>query len=618
MAKHDTELHFEESIFGAKGIEGDYLELPLSRAPFMLVGILGILFVGLVVWRIGFLIVLRGDAYEARSYANIHRELLLPAPRGKIVDARGTLLATEEPTFSVVLQLGDLFRSGDVNSVAAALSAVLAIPEDDILGVISHANPEVQSSVLLVRGIGIEEAIALKSRSLPGVEVEDGFRRMYPQGKAFSSVLGYVSPFPDTNGTFGRLGVEEFYEDVLKGKDGRKTFFEDAGGNILGVKETIAGQGGATLELTLDGELQEYLYDRLRARLAELGRTSGAAIALDPTTGKVLSLVSVPTFDNTLFSYFGGGKEKQAVLSSQDSPMFNRPISGIYNPGSTIKPFIALTALKEHIVSPNYQIYSPGYIEVPNPYFRDHPSRFLDWRPQGWVDVRSALARSSNVYFYEVGGGFEGLRGLGIGRINEYWDTFGFDQKTGIDIPGEKIGFLGNPDEKFGRTGTKWSLGDTYNVSIGQGDLSTTPIRLLSFIASVANGGTIYTPFVVEKIRDVSGALIREKKPDVAFDYSSWAPEIYEVQEGMKDTVRKSYGTAYSLSDIPMSIAAKTGTAQIQSNTKINAFFVGYAPTADPKIALLILIENAKEGAVNTLPIAHDVFLWYYEHRLSQ
>ena len=615
--KKDTELHFEESVFGGRSGEYGYLELPLSRTPFLLIGILGVLFAGVVLARLGFLTIVNGKAYEERSFSNIHREILVPAPRGKILDVSGVVLASEEPTFSVVLQLGDLFRSGDIPGIAEKLAETLDIPKNDIVGVIERANPETQSSVLLVRGIDVNQAIVLKSASITGVQVEDGFRRIYPEGKAFSHVLGYVSPFPDENGRFGRLGIEARYEETLEGEDGREIYLEDVEGKILGEKETTRGTPGNTLQLTLDAELGHYMYDRLLQGLRDVGRTSGVVIALEPQTGKVLGLVSVPSFDNTLFSYFGSKEEKQRILSSSDSPLFNRPVSGLYNPGSTIKPLMALAALKEKIVSPTYQIFSPGYIEIPNPYFPDHPSRFLDWKPHGWVDVRSALARSSNVYFYEVGGGFEGLHGLGIARINRYWRELLFDEKTGIDIPGEKISFLPDPDEKLKRTGTPWLVGDTYNVSIGQGDFSTTPIRLLSFFASIANGGIFYQPFVVEKILDPKGAVIEERGPMVIFDYSSWSKELYEVQEGLKDTVRMPYGSAYSLHDIPMSIALKTGTAQIESNTKINAFSVGYAPTEDPKIALLVLVENAKEGSINTLPVARDIFLWYYKHRIA-
>ena len=232
------------------------------------------------------------------------------------------------------------------------------------------------------------------------------------------------------------------------------------------------------------------------------------------------------------------------------------------------------------------------------------------------MDLAGALARSSNVYFYEIGGGYKyygvNQTGLGIERLKNYWQQFLLGQKTGIDLLYENSGFLPDPEEKERRTGQIWRLGDTYNVSIGQGDLLLTPIQLITFIASIANGGKIYQPF-----------LAKNTNPEILKDYSDWDSEISLVQEGLHDAVAKSYGTAFSMSALPISVAGKTGSAQYANNVKTNAFFVGYAPdpnTAgtfeESKIAILVLVENAKEGSLNAIPIANDVLRWYYENRL--
>ena len=240
----------------------------------------------------------------------------------------------------------------------------------------------------------------------------------------------------------------------------------------------------------------------------------------------------------------------------------------------------------------------------------------MDWRPHGWVNLRSALARSSNVYFYTVGGGFENVKGLGINRLKEYWQRFDLDKQTGIDLEGEGVGFLPDPDEKEKRTGQIWRIGDTYNVSIGQGDLAVTPIRLLVFFSSLANSGKVLQPFLVKKIVNEKGEIIKENQPTEIFNYVDWQDEIKEVQKGLQDAVSKPYGTASLLYDLPYKTSAKTGSAQIANNTKTNAFFVGYGPSDHPQIAVLVLVEDAKEGSINTLPIAHDVLKWYYENRL--
>ena len=331
-----------------------------------------------------------------------------------------------------------------------------------------------------------------------------------------------------------------------------------------------------------------------------MGRTSGAGLIIDPRNGEVLSLLSFPSYD---------GNNVAAYLDNSNRPLFNRAVSGVYSPGSTIKPIHAAAALNEGVVQPTDQFFSAGYIDIPNPYNPEAPSRFVDWKPHGWVDVYSALARSSNVYFYIIGGGFQDQKGLGIERLHKYWERFGFDKTTGIDIPGESSGFLPTVEEKEERTGDIWRIGDTYNVSIGQGDFRITLTRLLSAIAAIADGGTAYVPH-----------LLLGEESKVMLDLTDMAQAFQDVRQGMRDVVEKDYGSGYLLIDIPMSIGAKTGTPQFAGNTKMNALLVGYAAKDDnsvPEIAILVLIEDAKEGSLNAIPIARDVLRWYYENRIK-
>ncbi len=296
--------------------------------------------------------------------------------------------------------------------------------------------------------------------------------------------------------------------------------------------------------------------------------------------------------------------------------MFDRAVSGLYSPGSTIKPLVAVGALTEGTLDPLHQIYSPGYLDVPNPYDPAHPSRFLDWQPQGWVDLFSALARSSDVYFYQVGGGFGDQQGLGITRLKQWWEKFGLNIKTGIDLPNENSGFLPDPQWKEKVKGQPWRLGDTFNVSIGQGDLTITPIELLNYVSAIANGGKLYVPRIMKDIKDPQGNVVLESTSTVTRDLSSEIGKALPlVQQGMRDAVTKPYGTAYMLHDLPIEVAAKTGSAQVENNAKTNALFVGYAPYNDPQVAIVILVEDAKEGSLNVVPVARDFFLWYYQNR---
>lgn len=604
-----NELNFEDLVFKEDKNESDYLELPLSRQTFLLVGVVIILIGAVALGRLGFLGVLKGAFYSQRALANANKEVDLPAPRGIIFDRFRKPLVVNKSSFSVFLSVSELLKSpAALTKTIETVSGILGLEAAGVEKIIQRADLEKRSFVPIGRNISVAQAIELRGLNSPAVQVEDDYVRDYLDPSAFSHVLGYVGVSENDQSIIGKSGLELQYDSALKGKDGRLLIYRDASGRVLDNKVAEAPEVGGELVTTIDAELQQYFYDRLKSALANLGRDSGVGIALNPQNGEVLALMSLPSFDSTKVAKF---------LNNSRQPLFNRAISGAYTPGSTIKPLVALAALKESIVSPDFQILSTGSIEIANPYDPEKPSRFLDWKAHGWVDLHSALARSSNVYFYALGGGlpresaailrgFGNLKGLGIARLRSYWGKFLLGVKTGIDLPSEGAGFLPDAEEKEARTGQIWRIGDTYNVSIGQGDLLLTPLQLINFIASLANGGKIYRPHLIPE------------SPESLFDYSGWEKEIQEVRQGMVDAVKKPYGTANLLTYLPMSAAAKTGSSQVANNARTNAFFVGYAPAENPQIAILVLIENAKEGSLNAVPVAKDVFEWYYHNRLSQ
>ncbi len=593
-----NELNVEDLVFNDEHQESDYLELPLSRQTFFLVAGAIILTGLLALGRVGFLAIAKGNFYSGRASANVDKEVMIPAPRGIIVDRFGNPLVENKNVFSLFLNVADLRKQPDtIDPLVANLGEIAGVDAAALKDAIISADLEQSSFIAVARNITPAQVIKMKDLNLPYLYVSEDYMRNYPDGAVFSQVIGYTGSTDKANNVGGKAGLELQYNTQLQGTEGRLLVYRDAAGKPIDSKVDQLPQAGAKLVTSIDKDLQRYFYDRLKQGLVSLGRESGAGLALDPRTGEVLAMVSFPSFDNNHVA---------AYLNAPHQPLFNRAISGIYTPGSTIKPLVGLAALHEHIIDPLKQILSVGYIELPNPYDAQHPSRFLDWRPQGWVDLHSALARSSNVYFYEVGGGFQDQKGLGIDMLKKYWQHFLLGVKTGIDFPGEGAGFLPDPVEKEKRTGQIWRIGDTYNVSIGQGDLMLTPIQLLGFISSIANGGKILQPH-----------MLFGEPVTTLLDYSDWTSELHEVQEGMKDTVRKPYGTAFSMNDLPFSVAAKTGSSQVSNNTKTNAFFVGYAPADNPQIAVLVLIENAKEGSLNAVPIAKDVFEWYYQNRIS-
>ena len=410
----------------------------------------------------------------------------------------------------------------------------------------------------------------------------------------------------------GKTGLEIFYEDRLRGKAGSFFRVRDALGNVLEEKGGEPPKIGEPLRLTIDAEFQRYFYGRLERGLLDLGRKVAVGLAINPQTGAVLALINLPSFDNNAFGARGMSRERETILTSPLKPLFNRAISGFYTPGSIIKPLVATAALEEGVIDPDRYIFSPGFLDVPNPYNPEKPTRFLDWRRQGDVNLVSAIAQSSNVYFYLVGGGSPGtkegvgIKGLGVRRLEEWWRKFNLGSLTGIDLPGEAAGSLPSPEARERKTGEPWLLGDTYNVSIGQGELLVTPLQLVSYIGAIANGGKVYQPFLTKDGGDSK----------VISDISYAASSIREVQEGMIQAVRAPLGTAHFMSSLSFKVAAKTGTAQIKNKAEENAFFVGYAPADDPKIAVLVLVENAREGSLNAVPIAKDVLEWYYENRI--
>jgi len=601
----------ESGIKGASQFE--VLELPLSRRVFLLLLVAGAVFSLAVGARISFLAFYKADFYQTRSAMNVAKPIAIPAIRGVIYDRFGNLLVENDSAYRLVLNPGQARRQNiDLAETIASVSEILGEDGSALLSVLQKTDLEKSSLVTLIRNLYEWEVEEIEKLGNPALEIQDDYRRQYFRGSAFAHVLGYTG-MGEYRDLRGKTGLEGYYDNLLGGKDGLRLMYRDAQGNILEEKLLDAPKNGENLYTTIDAEFQEYFYNRLAGALRNLGRQIGVGIALNPQNGEILALVNLPSYNNNVFTLPAEKRARAQLLTSSLQPLFNRAVSGVYTPGSTVKPLVALAALNEGLIKPSDRVFSSGVLEIPNPYFPDQPSRFLDWKAHGWVDLRSALARSSNVYFYTVGGGIPAgaenpsdiKKGLGIEKLKEYWQKFGFGEKTGIDLDAENTGFLPDPAKKEARAKDIWRLGDTYNVTIGQGDLLVTPIQLISQIASIANGGKLYRPHL----------LTNDKQ--TAKDFSDLAPYIKEVQKGMEDAVSKWYGTAYLLADLPVSVAAKTGSAQVANNTRTNAFFVGYAPADNPQIAILVLIENAREGSLNAVPVAKDVLDWYYWNRLA-
>ncbi|MFA5870573.1 MAG: penicillin-binding transpeptidase domain-containing protein [Candidatus Paceibacterota bacterium] len=613
-------IEFEE-ILSDKSVEGSIREVPIrERKFFILIAVVAII-VGAMIVELVWLNIGKQELYTERALDNVSDSKVKHSPRGIIYDRFAKAMTENAPAFNVYLipqklPVDRVQRQQAIKRIAD----ILRMSEWEIVKKIEEKDWSISGKMLLADEISQNQLVELSSSEYLGISIEESFQRIHSVPYAFSEFIGYtglVNKEDILNNSdltiddrIGRSGLEMYYDQFLRGVNGKDVVYKTAKGEIKDERLEREPKPGKNITTYIDSDFQKFFYESLKKQLEVLGRDVGVGIAIDPRNGEVLALTSVPGFDSQ--------KIGSAIIDSR-RPLFSRSVAGVYNPGSTIKPLVATAALTEGTITPVSSFFSSGMLEIPNPYTPSLPSKFPDNKAHGWVNARSALARSSNIFFYIVGGGYQNQKGLGIYKLKEWWTAFGLAEKTGIDIPGEKIGFLPDPEWKEKETGDPWRLGDTYHVSIGQGDFSITPIELLNYICAIANGGMLYKPRIVDQITNSEGNELLKTRPSVIRDLKAKiSPDaLHEVQEGMKDVVDMQYGTAYLLHDIPMNIAAKSGTAQIQNNAKTNAFFVGYAPAEDPKIAILILVENSREGSLNATPVARDVLLWYYNNRLK-
>lgn len=604
--RSDYEITFDEVVFDASSGELEVREKPVDNRVFQVIAFIGIILMTIAAVRVFLLGIGQADFFQARADANVNKVLLKQAPRGLILDRFGQPLVKNNPTLTLYLRPAELIRYNELNQVIKILDSV-GVSQDELYLILNKSDLQTADTIAVKRNLSIEETIKIRGAGLLSLAVEQDFNRFF--NPSFSHVVGYtglttrediIEKGLTSIDLIGKNGLERYYDYILRGENGRTIIYRNSLGEEIERRLLTEPQVGQNIITTIDAEFQQYFYERLSQGLRDLGRSKGVGLAINPLNGEILSLISLPSFEPDKIV---------EALNNQDKPLFNRVISGLYSPGSVIKPFWAAAALNEKLVVPTDQFLSVGYIEIPNPYFPERPTRFLDWKPHGWVNLYSAIARSSNVYFYAVAGGFENQRGLGVNKMIEYFRLFGLDEKTGLNLFGENQGFMFSPAQKEKRTGQIWRIGDTYNISIGQGNMAVTPIGLLTSFSSMFNSGRLYQP-----------RLILNEPLKIIKEYGELQPHFQEVIKGMVDTVDKPYGTSYLLSNLPIKIAAKTGTAQV-ANEKINAFWAGCGPVPfeenSTPICVLILMEDAREGSSNTIPIAYDVMNWYYKNRLK-
>lgn len=434
--------------------------------------------------------------------------------------------------------------------------------------------------------------------------------RSYIPLPGLSHLLGYVSyPKQDKNGTWWRTnytgvsGVEQSLSELLDGHNGSTMIETDAHGVVQRSNIVVPPENGQNVTLSIDADVQSTLYKMLSEHAAEQGFQGGAGVIMDVNTGEILAITSFPEYDHIAFQK-GEMQAVSAAARDPRSPLLNRAVAGLYAPGSIVKPIFALGALNEGIISPNKVIVSTGAITLPNPYDPSNPSVFRDWTVHGAIDMRTAIAVSSDEYFYTIGGGYGGQKGLGVSGLDKYATMFGLGSTTGIDLAGEKSGVIPTPAWKaqvFGED-DPWRIGDTYHTSIGQYGFQATPIQAARFVTAIANGGNLMTPQLIASSTPVYTPL------------KITADDFQIVREGMRMAVTSNRpdATVKALNIPGIEIAAKTGTAQIGTHNQwMNSWSIGFWPASNPRYAYAVVLEHAPAGtASGAAPAMQPFFYW--------
>lgn len=426
--------------------------------------------------------------------------------------------------------------------------------------------------------------------------------RKYISLDGFSHLLGYLKyPSKDKYGFYwseffdGKAGIEKIYNDVLSGKNGKQIVEVDALGNIQSENIIRSPEDGQSVTLSIDAGIQNKMFLEIKSLAERAGFTGGAGVIMDVNNGEVLALTSYPEYSSQVLT---DGQNKTLIdryLNNKNTPMLNRAVGGLYTPGSTVKPFMAFAALNENIIDPYKNIFSSGSISIPNPYDPSRPTVFKDWKAHGYVDMKRALAVSSDVYFYEVGGGFEDQKGLGIANIDKYMKMFGLGSAVPITLasstdPTSSIFFgpAGNiptPDWKKATfpDDPDWRVGNTYHTSIGQYGFLVSPLQLVRAVASLANGGKLLEPKILFHTDDEGEVL------DLNLDQA----KLKIIKDGMRDGVTKDYGVAKGLNSADYSVAAKTGTAELGAYKQfVNSWISGFFPYENPRYAFVVIMEK--------------------------
>ncbi|EOG7788343.1 penicillin-binding protein 2 [Vibrio fluvialis] len=606
----------------------DYLaeaRLFRNRAVVSFVGI--VLMMGILVANLYNIQVNQYQDYKTRSNDNRIKVVPIAPNRGLIYDRNGVLLAENRPVFSLEIIPEKVIN---MDETIARLQQILTITPEQIAAFEKERRQTRRfNSVPLLTQLTEEEVakFSVQQYKYPGVSVSANLKRYYPYGEVLTHVIGYVSRINDRDierlvregkeanyqatRDIGKLGIERYYEDLLHGEAGYQEVEVNSRGRVIRTLKYVPPTPGKDIVLNLDIKLQLYVHSLFNGR-------RGSAVVLDPKDNGVLAMVSSPSYDPNAFVHGISGKEYSELLNDKDRPLVNRTTLGIYPPGSTVKPFIAVSALEEGVITPNTTRNDPGYWRIPNSKTRP----FRDWLRwgHGKVDIIKALEESVDTFFYQI------AYDMGIDRLSDWMMKFGFGDYTGIDITEESKANMPTRDWKMARHRTPWYQGDTIPVGIGQGYWTATPMQLAKATSVLVHHGKVIAPHLLRSTINNGEEFSTQKETEyvtyppitgVPDKYWNMAIEgMYLVNHGKRGTARRAFqGLQYKS-------AGKSGTAQVfglaegqeynadelAEHLRDHALFTGFAPVDDPKVIVTIVLENAGGGSSNGAPVVRQIF----------
>ena len=591
----------------------------LRRRSQLLFIFIAVAFLGLIT-RLVFLQIVEGERFTYLSENNRIRIKRVPGTRGMIFDREGQLLVDSRPSFDLIFVPEDSERP---ETTLKLLAGYLRRDPVELLKTFEeNKNRAAFDELVLGRDIDWPAVVAVETHQLelPGVSLRARPRRNYSDGPMAAHVLGYLGEINQKQlkllkdqgyvlgDEIGQYGLERRWEELLRGQSGGQQVEVDALGRRVRVLHEVTDVPGYTVHLTLDRQLQETAYEALKGK-------EGTIVALDVHSGAILALASTPAFDPNTFARGIKADEWSGLIKDQLRPLSNRATQGQYPPGSTFKIVMSIAGLEEGVIQPESFIQDPGFYSFGNRSFRD-------WKKggHGAVNLHKAIVESCDTYFYQLG------PKLGIDRIAKWANAFGLGEKTGIALDDERSGTIPSTEWKRKRYRQPWFPGETVSVAIGQGYVTVTPLQLANMMAAVANGGKLYRPYVVNKVESVDGATVREYGPEVIRTIELKPDTLKRVRAALADVVSAPHGTGAAARSEVVSIAGKTGTAQVVEMkggyvkteqlayfNRDHAWFVSYAPVENPQVAIAVLVEHGGHGGDAAAPMAKKVFEKFIE-----